>query len=205
MTRTDMMRSPDGWDKMLTTFGSEPAIAYNMLMDMVMQYKQDKKTLGKEEAKKKNGKKIRKVIAAYTITNVIAALVESGFDAFRDDDDDEEETLEQFMLDYLKNFALDMSVGNKIPLVKEVYSAFQGYSSSRMDTQWAEYLISGVNTWKKILAGEGEGKGDKAIKDLLKAFSNISGFAFYNVYRDLMATLFKLGILDKEDIEDLFS
>lgn len=199
-----MMRSSDTFDKMLTTFGSEPAIAYNMLMDMAMQFGQDKKTLGKKEAWKKNGKKIRKVITAYVVVNAVAALVESGFDVYRDDEEDEDK-MEQFMSAYLKNFALDMSVGNKLPYVKEAYSLMQGYSSSRMDTQWAEYLISGADTWLKIFSGEGEGKGDKAIKDILKAFSNISGFAFYNMYRDLMATLYKLGMLDKEDIEDLFS
>ena len=194
MTRTDMMRSSDTFDKMLTTFGSEPAIAYNMLMDMVMQYSQDKKTLGKEEAKKKNGKKIRKVIAAYTITNVVAALVESGFDAYRDDDDDEE-MLEQFMVNYLKNFSLDMSIGNKLPYIKEAYSVLQGYSSSRMDTQWMEYVYGTLtaNNFEKFL------------KNGLKLGSNITGFAFYNLYRDLMATLYNLDILDKEDIEDLFS
>ena len=204
MTRTDMMRSSDTFDKMLTTFGSEPAIAYNMLMDMAMQFGQDKKILGKKEAWKKNGKKIRKVIASYVLVNAVAALVESGFDVYRDDDDEEDE-LGQFMGAYLKNFALDMSIGNKLPIVKELYTIMQGYSSSRMDTQWAVNLVSGANTWLKIFSGEGEGKGDKAIKDILKAFSNLSGFAFYNLYRDLMATLYNLGILDKEDIENLFS
>jgi hypothetical protein len=204
MTRIDMMRSADGWDKMLTTFGSEPIIAYNMLMDTAMQYSLDKKAYGKEEARKKNGKKIRKVIAAYVITNAVAALVESGFDAFREDDEEEEMNIEEFMKIYLKNFAMDLSIGNKLPYVKELYSLMQGYSSSRMDTQWMEYLSSAVTTWGKILSGEGEGKGDKAIKDILKLLSNISGYAFYNIYRDFMATLYKLEILEPEDIDDLF-
>ena len=205
MTRSDVMRSADTFDKMLTTFGSEPTIAYNMLMDAAMQYSLDKKAYGKQEARKKNGKKIRKVITAYIVTNAVAALVESGFDAFRDDDDEEEMNIEEFMKIYLKNFAFDLSIGNKLPFVKEMYSILQGYSSSRMDTQWMEYLSSAINTWGKIFSGEGEGKGDKAIKDVLRLASNISGYAFYNIYRDLMATLYKLEILDPEDIEDLFS
>ena len=112
--------------------------------------------------------------------------------------------IEAFMKIYLKNFAMDLSIGNKLPVVKEAYSLIQGYSSSRMDTQWMEYLISAVTTWGKILSGNGEGKGDKAIKDALKLASNISGYAFYNIYRDLMATLYKLEILEPEEIEDLF-
>ena len=99
------------------------------------------------------------------------------------------------MCDYLKNFALDMSIGNKLPYIKEAYSVFQGYSSSRMDTQWMEYVYGTLtaNNFEKFL------------KSGLKLGSNISGFAFYNVYRDLMATLYNLGILEKEDIEELFS
>jgi hypothetical protein len=202
MTRTDMMRSADGGDKMLTTFGSEPMIAYNMLMDAAMQYSIDKKTLGKKEARKKNAKKISKVIMAYTMTNMVAALVESGFDAFRDDEE-EEMDIEEFMKIYFKNFAMDMSIGNKLPGVKEAYTIMQGYSSSRMDTQWFEYLFGTITTWGKVFAGE-EGQGDKAIKNGLKLASSITGYAFYNAYRDFMALLYKLDILEPEDIEELF-
>ena len=202
MTRTDMMRSADSFDKVLTTFGSEPMIAYNMLMDAAMQYNLDKKTLGKKEARKKNGKKIHKVITAYAMTNVVAALIESGFDVFRDDEE-EEMDLEEFTKLYFKNFVLDMSIGNKLPFVKELYSAIQGYSSSRMDAQWMEYLVGTITTWGKVFAGE-EGQGDKAIKNVLKMLSSVPGYAFYNVYRDLMALLYKLDILDTEEIEELF-
>ena len=193
MTRSDMMRSSDGKDKMLTAFGSEPTIAYNMLLDMVTQYKRDEQVLGKKEAKKKNRKKVRKVVTAYVITNAVAALVESGFDVFREDDD-EEMDLAEFMKLYLKNFALDMSIGNKLPYVKEVYSTMQGYSSSRMDTQWlmsVNYVIKDIT---KII--EGEGNWQKFIKDTTKAMSYMSGLPFYNIYRDAMALLEELGIMD---------
>ena len=192
MTRSDMMRSPDGNDKFLTTFGSEPIIAYNMLLDMATQYKRDKQEFGKKEAKKRNGKKIRKVITAYVITNAVAALVESAFDVFRDDE--EETDIEEFVKLYLKNFALDMSIGNKLPFIKEVYSAMQGYSSSRMDTQWLQYLQYAFNSKKP----------ETILKNLLKAFSQVSGYAFYNLYRDTMAFLDMLDIFSAEDINEMF-
>lgn len=194
MTRSDIMRSTDGFDKMFTTFGSEPTIAYNMLMDMAIQFSLDKKTIGKKEAWKKNGKKILKVITSYVVTNAVAALVESAFDAYRDNDD-EEDSIEDFLKAYLKNFALDISIGNKLPIVKEMYSVFQGYSSSRMDTQWMEYIY-GIFNAKSV---------DKKVKYGLKALSDISGLAFYNLYRDLFATLYNLDILSQEDIDDIFS
>lgn len=193
MTRSDMMRSADGLDKMFTTFGSEPIIAYNMLMDAAVQYNLDKKSFGKNEARKKNGKKIRKTITAYVMVNALAALVESGFDVYRDDED-EEMNIEEFMKLYFKNFALDLSVGNKLPVVKELYSILQGYSSSRMDTQWMEYIYKLAKT----------DNVEKGIKYSLRLLSDLSGIAFYNAYRDIMATLYKLDILSPEDIEEIF-
>jgi hypothetical protein len=193
MTRSDMMRSSDGWDKMLTAFGSEPTIAYNMLLDMATGYKRDKQKFGKEEARKRNGKKIRKVVTAYVITNAVAALVESGFDVFRDDDD-EEMDMAEFLKLYFKNFAFDVSIGNKLPYIKELYSTLQGYSSSRMDTQWLMSVNYTIKDITKIIEGEGSWK--KFIKDFSKAMSYMSGLPFYNIYRDAMAFLEKLGILD---------
>ncbi|MBO7240230.1 MAG: hypothetical protein J6V23_07090 [Bacteroidaceae bacterium] len=202
MTRSDMMRSPDRMDKMLTTFGSEPTIAYNMLADTVLQYNLDKRELGIKEAVKKNRSKVSKVLLAYTVTNAVAALVESGFDVFRDDDD-EEMDIATFLEIYFKNFAMDMSIGNKLPVIKELYSIMQGYSSSRMDTQWMEHLVSAVTTWGKIFSGEGEGKGGKAIKHTARVFSELTGIAFYNAYRDTMALLDKLEIFTAEDLEEM--
>ena len=193
MTRSDMMRSPDGRDKMLTAFGSEPTIAYNMLLDLVTQFNRDKKAFGKKEAQKRNGKKTRKVITAYVATNLMAALIESGFDWLRDDDDEEMDIV-AFMKLYLKNFLFDMSIGNKLPGVKDAYSILQGYSSSRMDTQWLQSVNYVMKDIKKV--AEGEGDVSKLIKDALKAGSYFSGLPAYNVYRDAMAILDKLELLD---------
>jgi hypothetical protein len=193
MTRSDMMRSSDGRDKMLTTFGSEPTIAYNMLLDMVTQTHRDSQEFGTKEALKKNGNKIRKVVTAYVVTNALAALIESAFDALRDDDD-EEMDVSKFLELYLENFAFDMSIGNKLPIVKEVYSIMQGYSSSRMDTQWAQYLFYAYDGFSKHFEGKGDWK--KTLKNTLRGMSDLTGLPFYNVFRDAMAVLDKLNIID---------
>ena len=194
MTRSDMMRSADGKDKMLTAFGSEPTIAYNMLLDLATTLNRDKKMYGSKEARRRNSKKIRKVVTAYVITNAVAALVESGFDALRDDE--EEMDVAEFMKLYFKNFYFDLSIGNKLPYIKEIYSFLQGYSSSRLDAQWiqsANYIMKDI---KKV--AEGEGDVLKLTKDSLKAMSYISGLPAYNVFRDAMAVLDKLGIIEEE-------
>ncbi len=193
MTRTDMMRSSDKFDKMLTTFGSEPAIAYNMLLDMATQYHRDKQEFGAKEARKRNFKKIRKVVVAYTMTNIMAALVESGFDMLRDDE--EETDVATFLKLYFKNLAFDMSIANKLPTIKEFYSLLQGYSSSRMDTQWMTYVFRTHNDITKLAKGEGD--WIKLLKDASKLGSDLSGIPIYNVLRDVLATLDKLGLLEE--------
>lgn len=204
MTRSQIMRSSDGWDKMLTAFMSEPTLAYNMLMDCVITTNLDKRENGKG-AFKRNFKRNSRVFIAYVTTNMLAALVESCFDVFRDDEEDEdEETLVEFTRHYLTNFTSDMSIIGKIPYLKELPSLLQGYSPSRTDTQWMESLVYAGEAWKKIFTGEGEGKGVKAVEHSLRAFSNVSGLAFFNVYRDLMAALNKLDILTAEELEELF-
>ena len=201
MTRSQIMRSGNMYEKMLTAFSSEPTLAYNMLQDVYIQGKLEKRANGKMS--KETLKKFGKVFTAYTVTNVIAALIESGFDAFRDDDDEEMDMIE-FMKLYLGNFYADMSVIAKIPYLKEIISIAQGFTSSRSDTQWMQSFSYAIKGLYKIIA-EGEGDPAKTIKNSLMAISYVSGLPFYNVYRDLMATLDKLEIFTSEDLEEIFA
>lgn len=182
MTRSQMMRSGDRRDKMLTSFMSEPTLAYNMLLDAYAECSLDARKMGKAEALKKNGKRIARIVTAYTMTNAVAALVEAAFDAYRDDDD-EEKDLAYFMKLYLSNFAQDMSVIGKIPYIKDIISMFQGYGASRTDVAWMQsiyYAMSG--TWKLFTSDDGNPA--KVIKNWVKTTSYMSGLPFYNVYRD---------------------
>jgi hypothetical protein len=201
MTRSQMMRSNQIYDKMLTAFASEPTLSYNMLQDAYMGYKLDARQNGKKEAVKKNGKKIARVLTAYTITNALAALVASGFDAFRDDDDEEME-LQEFMKLYLSNFASDMSITAKIPYVKELTSILQGYTTSRTDTQWMNsfgYFLQGI-----MKNAEAKGNPLTTIKNGLKTISYLSGLPFYNGFRDALATLNMFGIFSEAELKEMF-
>ena len=202
MTRSQMMRSTDRVDKFLTAFASEPTLSYNLIQDAYMEYSLDSRRMGKKEALKKNGKRIARILFAYTMTNALAALVESGFDALRDDDDEEMDML-AFMKYYLSNFAYDMSITAKIPYVKELHSIIQGFGSSRTDTQWMEETTKAIKTWYKVATTD-KGKPSTAIKYSIKAFSDFSGLPIYNVYRDTMATLNKFDLFSAEDLDEMF-
>ena len=201
MTRSQMMRGSTMYDKMLTAFASEPTLAYNMLQDTYMEMRLDGRSQGKKIAFKNHGKKFGRVMLAYTLTNLCAAIVEAGFDAFREDDD-EEMDFETFMKMFLTNFANDMSLTAKIPYIKEMHSIIKGFGTSRTDTQWMESIANTLRQWFKIFGGEGN--PEKAIKNTLRTVSDVMGLPFYNVYRDFMAALNKLDILTAEELEEMF-
>ena len=89
-----------------------------------------------------------------------------------------------------------MSIGNKLPFIKEIYSVAEGFTPSRMDTQGFEYAIDVVKDVIKFT--EGKGKPMKLTKDLLRAFSSLTGLPAYNIFRDAMALLDKLDIVGED-------
>ncbi len=202
MTRSQIMRSRKMYDQIATNFASEPTLSYNMLQDAYMEYALDARQMGKKDAIKKNAKRIARILTAYTMTNAIAALVESGFDAFFDDDDEEEMDMIAFMKLYLGNFASDMSITGKIPYIKEIHSLIRGYGLSRTELKWMESLYKAITGMYKNL--QGKGNPITTIKKTIESISYISSFPFYNVYRYLMATLDKLDLFDEDDLNEMF-
>ena len=184
LTRSQMMRSKSGWDKTLTTFASESTLSFNLITDLFVSYKLDSRRMGKEAAKQKHGKYIRKAITAYVVTNVVTTLIASMFDAFRDynEEDKDEEYITKLMLE---NFATNTSFINKIPYINLLVSIVSGFSPSRVESDWMESAAKGVKEIYKLMVGEGS--GEKAFNYLLKALSDSTGIAGYNLYRDVRA------------------
>jgi hypothetical protein len=72
-----------------------------------------------------------------------------------------------------------------------------------MDTQWAQYAKYTISGVQKLL--EGKGNVYTTAKNAIKAFSYAYGLPFYNVYRDLMASVDFFGILSAEELEEMFN
>ena len=200
MTRSEMMRGKDMYDKMLTAFASEPTLSLNMLQDAFIQYKLDERAEGKKSAVRKNKKLIAKTLTVYTVTNIACALIEAGFDVFRDDDEMEEG---DFLEAFLENFKYDMGIIGKIPYLKELVSMIQGFSSSRTDTQWMEQVVKTGQDFVKLM--DGKGSVYTTVKDIIKAMSSVTGLPFYNVWRDMTATLDALNIIETDDLKEIFN
>ena len=202
MTRSQMMRSGDKLDKLTTSFMSEPTLSYNMVLDAVMDIKLESRRNGSKNAWKKYGWKLARTAYAYTMTNALAALIETAFDAYRDDDDEEKDLLD-YVKRYFANFAEDMSIVGKIPILKDVLSIIQGYGASYSVLAGFEGLYKAVTQWWKIFTTD-KGNPATALKNTLKALSSISGLPLYNVYRDVSAGLDKFfGVEIKELLNDL--
>ena len=204
LTRSDIMRSPDNLAKMLTMFGSEMTVAYNIVAEAFVDAKLYAKRNGKGSWKR-NAKSIGIALTAYTLTSAASQILNTIVQLMRDDEEKEPEDILKM---YFTNFFADWLIIGKIPYFKEFLNYAQGYSSSRPDTLWLDSTTKAVKYWIKAFDGK-EGAGDKAIKETLKALSYLSGLPMYNQYRDFLATLDTLRILDAEDfkemIDDIFN
>lgn len=199
LTRSDIMRSPDNIAKMLTMFGSEMTVAYNMVAEAFTDAKLDVKRNGKKGAWKRNSKNIGITMLAYTLTSAANAILNTMVQLMRDD---EEKEPEDIMKMYFSNFLSDWLIFGKIPYVKEFLNSWQGYSSSRPDTLWMDSSVKSIKYFIKAFDGK-EGYGEKAIKESLKAMSYLSRLPMYNQYRDAIGFADTLGILDAEDFKEM--
>lgn len=162
-TKSQMMRSRDTGDKMLTAFMAEPTRYYNMLHRGVFNMIQtgDKKMFAK-------------AVYLFVVGQVLNSVAQSIYDAWRDEDD-EKNAMEKFlnaligiddvaeangtwatMQAILKtNLFENLLPLNLLPVVKEVTSALAGWDSKNMSTQ-AIYDIIG-DAQKIFNAAEGKG------------------------------------------------
>lgn len=136
MTRSHMMRSSSTFVKMATSFMSEPTVSYNLIMEGTRQILKDKKAMGLKTAIGRNWKTAGRAYQAYVVSALAAAVVESLADALRDDDDDTLwEKLWSAFGGLHGNLASDLNPLNKLPYMRDVFSALDGYDNGRMDTE----------------------------------------------------------------------
>lgn len=209
LTRSHNMRSKSTYASLATAFMSEPTLSYSMVQDAFMDYMDERKISknGTAAWQKSRGKLI-KALGIYAMSAAASAIVESLWDAFRDDDD--YETLLEKILESMfgtkegwfldGNLIGDLRITTKLPLVKDIVSMFDGYSNDRMDTAWAANLVKAYKIWKETI-DLATGKLDKPtdatyngkmtwygkLYNTLKPLSQMTGFAIANLTRDVSA------------------
>lgn len=165
MTRSHMMRSKSTFSKLSTAFMSEPTLSYNMLLDAAMGIQEVNRRGG--NGWKAQGGKLLRAFTVFASTAAASALVESLFDAFRDDDD--EDAITKFINALFGEKLLDGNLGQNLlpigslPYLKDAISILQGYSNERMDTEFISKIVNTAKIWAETYKLE-TGELDKATK-----------------------------------------
>lgn len=152
-----------------------------MLKDLYIEWED-----GKRQGIHKNGlgKRIARTTTAYVMTAACSAVIEAVFDTMRYYDD-EEETAEQLWKKLKVNFLSDLSVLNKIPILKDLISGLQGDSATRMDEAFITSVYSAVKKTGKFF--DGNTSVYQTAYAWLKALSQMYGLPFGNMTRDVVA------------------
>lgn len=196
-SRNGLMRSQDVMAKAATAFMAEPATTANMVMKAM------------RDAKNKNFRAAGRTLASVGAATLLNAILASLVYASRDDDEDM-----PWIERYLKSFVGEMVDGinplGYIPVVKDLWSIFQGYDVIRSDvSQWADLYKATtkfVNAWEKYGSTDKEDAearrealkaSGKASADMTAAILNLFGIPLRNVLREIRA----IGNVAKEIAE----
>lgn len=203
LTRSQLMRSKSFVAKTTTAFQSEATLSYNLLLQGYEQYREDvRRGMPRAKALAKNWKVFMPAFLAYLSNGVLSALVESFWDAVRDDDRYKNfgEKLWDAFWGWGGNLEQDLNPLRKIPVLKDVLAWLDGYDNER--TEMAG--IKGIVDFARITVEEiglRTGLTDKAtdltyndkmtaygyIYKGLKVLSSTTGLPVSNVTRDVIA------------------
>ena len=191
LTRSQIMRSKKGMAQEAAAFMSEPTLSGNILMDAGFEYTAEKRRTGSAtKAWKKTGKIVGSAVAVYGISALTSALLESLWDAWRDDED--EEYVDKFLKALPENVIMNIAPFNKIPVVSDIFSAAMFvlgvgyYSSDKMSTTWITQAVDAVSAWKKALDENSSTTIYDALYKTVRAGSSYVGIAFSGAMREVV-------------------
>lgn len=195
LQRSQIMRSKNWLNKAATSFMSEPTKQYNMFMSAVYDARN-----GDAKAKKR----LARTTAALLVSGIVNAVVQSIWDAVRDDDKDKE-YWEKFLSAFIgydsendsfgnaikayfkSNVGAMLNPGSYIPYAKDIVSLLQGYDVSRMDMDAIDGTIKAAQSWVKSVDGEGKKTTAYTTVRLVENAAKLLGIPLYNIERDLTA------------------
>ena len=183
MTRSDMMRSK-GLASIVTAFMSEPTLTINMLNESIQKAVEIGRKGGntREILRATSGMAVR-AATTFAITSFVTGLLESAFDALRDDD--EYETFEQKFADALGGNVLDnLNPITMLPILNEAWSILvEGYEDSSLITQ----VLSQGKSFMEAIKSYKDGKTTlyNVIYKGMQTGSSMAGVGVANATRDI--------------------
>jgi hypothetical protein len=180
LARSANMRSKQGLMQMLTAFMAEPTTTVNMVEDALR--KGNKKTIART---------IGAVAASIILNNALASLVY----AMRDDDEDET-WIEKYAQAFTSGMLDDINPMTYYPILKDIWSLFQGYDVERTDMAIYSDISDSVKKVVTLIAKYDPETDDAAgfykeigaaLMGLLDGGAAAFGVPLKNVRRDLMS------------------
>lgn len=174
--RSQMMRSKNAMDQMLTNFMSEPTKTYNLLMCAISDYADNRKN-------KAARNRVARAFLVYASTGLLTAAAAALVDAIRDDDADKE-WAEKYLDALGSNTADNLNPMGLLPGVKDVLSLLEGYEPSRLDQQSIQKIIWAAQEVDKYIRGESKQNLYGVSYKVMQAVSSVLGIPLSNLMRD---------------------
>ena len=173
ITRSNLMRSKNGFHRMATSFMSEPTLSINMLYDAF---------LGKHD-KKQRGKILGGVIVSQVLAGAMAALVQAW-----NDDDDKRNWLERYADRATANILDNLNPLGMLPYVSDLMSLFMGYEVERPDMAAAADIIDYGKTFITKAADPDKALTWKDYENFVGTLANMAGLPAKNISREVRRT-----------------
>ena len=174
-SRSGAMRSSQTFDKIATSYMAEPTTIMNMTIDAVVQLKRNGKAGIKQFAK---------TFSSILISVFANTLLKSIVFAGRDDDEDEtySDKYWQAVKDDLLGWGSSLNPLNYYPIMRDIMSVFEGYTTERMDMSLVSDLVISI---KRLMKEDGTTTDN--ITDFIGYIANLFGLPVRNVVRDIKA------------------
>ena len=173
ITRSNLMRSKNGFHRMATSFMSEPTLSINMLYDAF---------LGKHD-KKQRGKILGGVIVSQVLAGAMAALVQAW-----NDDDDKRNWLERYADRATANILDNLNPLGMLPYVSDLMSLFMGYEVERPDMAAIADIIDYGKTFITKAADPEKTLTWKDYENFVGTIANMAGLPAKNISREMRRT-----------------
>ena len=188
LTRSAFMRDKGYHAIMLSAFMSEPTLSYNMLLDSVVQFNQDKKKNGFGHAFKTKGKVIASAISVYLLSSVVESVIRELYTRFRDYEEDDEEFFEDFWKDAFKRVADELNLLNKLPYTKQIMDGIEAWNkaysnNNKMDEAFIQDIGKSYKAISKAI--DNEEISYNTVYTVLNALSDVTGLPFSNALREV--------------------
>lgn len=198
LTKNEFMRDKGFFARAVGSFMSEPTTTASMLVDAYDKYQMDmQRGLTRQQAWKKNSKKIVRTAYVYGLGALILAAVQAVADAFRDDDD-YQDFMEKWLEAFGGNLVDEVMPFNKLPIVSDFYEvAKELLSILGVDTygnppqsvfmQWYDSMVKGFEIlYDKISGADTNYTWYGGAYKLLQAASGMTGLPMAAATREIV-------------------